>query len=115
MKQLSRTGTTSRLQLAINNRTKNIFETEVIEAIDDILSTLGTSNKHAVYSLLENHYGLSKNEIPHKIEAFAYAIEQTFGLAAQLIEIKVMKKLHTKFKNVYTPIKAEANFLRVHF
>ena len=90
-----------------------IFETVVAEAIDDVLSGLGDVYKKAIYRHLKDNYGINKNEIPYKIEDFARAIEETFGSVATLIEIKIIERLHAKYKNfVYTPEKGELNFVK---
>ena len=84
----------------------------VTEAIDDILSALGNANKQAIYRHLKNNYGINEKEIPYKIEDFARAIEQTFGSVAKLIEIKIIERLHAKYKDFsYTPKKGELNFV----
>ncbi len=89
-----------------------IFETVVVQAIDDILSALGNDGKQAIYRHLKNNYGLTESEIPYKIEDFARAIEQTFGSVAKLIEIKIIQRLHEKYKDFsYVPKKEELNFV----
>ena len=90
---------------------KTKFETALTEAIDDVLSAFGNTNKQVVYRHLESRYGLKKEEIPFKIEDFADAIEQTFGSVAKLIEIKIIERLHAKHEDFfYVPKKAELNF-----
>jgi hypothetical protein len=77
---------------------ETLFETIVAQAIDDVLSDLGNANKQAIYRHLKNNYGINENEIPYKIEDFARAIEQTFGSVAKLIEIKIIERLHAKYR-----------------
>lgn len=88
-----------------------------LEAIDAVLSGLGDANKQAIYRHLKNNYGINKNEIPYKIEDFAQAIEQIFGSVATLIEIKIIERLHAKYKNfLYTPGNEDLNFVEfVHY
>lgn len=83
-------------------------------AIDDILSALGETNKLAVYRHLKTNYGISKKEIPHKIEDFAKAIEVTFGSAAKIIEIKIMERLHAKYSD-FSYVSKEGNLDFVEF
>ena len=91
---------------------KTKFETALTEAIDDVLSAFGNTNKQAVYRHLENRCGLKKEEIPFKIEAFANAIEQIFGSNAKLIEIKILERLHAKYRYFsYVPKKGELSFV----
>ena len=84
-------------EIAFNN-----FEQLLVEAIDESLSSLGSSAKHAIYYHLENLFNIKKSEIPFKIEEFTIAIEDIFGEGAQLLEIQMMKCLHQK---VGTPFK----------
>ena len=91
---------------------KTKFETALTEAIDDVLSAFGNTNKQAVYRHLENRCGLKKEAIPFKIEDFANAIEQIFGSNAKLIEIKILERLHAKYRDFsYVPKKGELNFV----
>jgi hypothetical protein len=91
---------------------KTKFEMVVLDAIDESLSTFGITANQAIYSFLEHIYGFKKNEIPFKIEAFIEAIEEIFGSGAKLIEIGVMKALHTKVSDFrYVPKKDEIEFV----
>jgi len=73
-----------------------VFEDMVGQAVDGTLSALGESPKQAIYRHLKIVYGIDKEDIPNKIEAFASAIEQTFGSVAKLIEIKIIEQLHSQ-------------------
>ena len=101
------------LSFLIENQTsETVFETQLSEAIDVILSALGDSTKEAIYRLLKKAYGINKEDIPNQIEGFANAIEQTFGPVSKLIEIKIIERLHAKYKDFsYTPKKGELNFV----
>jgi hypothetical protein len=95
-----------------NEETKSVFENTLEQAIDDILAALGKNNKQAIYHQLKINYGINKSEIPRKIEDFATAIEQIFGSVAKLLEIKIIERLHSKYKDFYyTPKKEELNFV----
>jgi hypothetical protein len=74
------------------------FDTAVIEAIDEVFTSLGENVKRVVYIFLENNYGIKKEQIPNKIELFSIAIESIFGDAARLVELKIMEKLQRKVK-----------------
>ena len=82
-----------------NEPVEVIFEATVGQAIDDTLSALGESPKQAIYRHLKIVYGIDKEDIPNKIEAFASAIEQTFGSVAKLIEIKIIEQLHSQYED----------------
>ena len=89
-----------------------VFEDVVGEAVDTILSALGEKPKQAIYRHLKVAYGISKEDIPHKIEAFTDAIEQTFGSAAKLVEIKIIERLHSQHEDfIYVPKSGELNFV----
>jgi hypothetical protein len=89
-----------------------IFEDAVAEAINDVFSALGNTNKQAIYRHLKSNYCIDENEIPYKIEDFARAIDQIFGSAAKLIEIKIIERLHAKYEGFcYAPEKGDLNFV----
>ena len=75
---------------------KRDFDALLLEAVDEGLSTIGESSKHAIYFHLENHFGVKREEIPCRIEAFAHSMEQIFGLGANFLEILIMKRFHKK-------------------
>jgi len=95
-----------------NEPVEVIFEATVGQAIDDTLSALGESPKQAIYRHLKIVYGISKEDIPNKIEDFASAIEQTFGSVAKLIEIKIIEKLHFQYEDFcYVPKNRQLDFV----
>lgn len=55
------------------------FETILLEAVDWGLSSLGETPKQAIHFHLEKSFGVRKEEIPYKVEAFAGAVEEIFG------------------------------------
>lgn len=75
---------------------KRDFEKILREAVDEGLSSLGHSSKQAIYFHLKTGFNLKKQEIPYKIEDFAYGIEKIFGLGANFLEILIMKRIHEK-------------------
>jgi hypothetical protein len=95
-----------------NEPVEVIFEDMVGQAVDDTLSALGESPKQAIYRHLKIVYGINKEDIPTKIEAFASAIEQTFGSVAKLIEIKIIERLHFQYEDFcYVPKDGELDFV----
>ncbi|MGB9741058.1 MAG: hypothetical protein ACP5IM_04185 [Candidatus Bathyarchaeia archaeon] len=75
---------------------KEDFDKLLMESIDEALTSLGDSVKQSIYFHLEDKFGISKEEIPGRIDDFADGIEKIFGLGAHFIEILIMKKLHEK-------------------
>jgi ribosomal protein L23 len=72
------------------------FEKLLLEAIDEGMSSLCSSSKQIIYSLLENTFNIKRQDIPHKIEEFADAIEKIFGLGAKVLETLIMERLNEK-------------------
>jgi len=72
------------------------FNRFLLEAVDDGLSPLGSIAKQAVYVHLKRRFNINKEDIPNRIDEFATAIEEIFGVGAQLIEIQIMKSLYEK-------------------
>ena len=87
---------TCTMQLRENRKNphSSLLETTVMKAVDDSLSSFGDSFKQVIYFQLENTFHIKKQEIPQKIEGFAAAIEEIFGIGATLIEMKILKALH---------------------
>ncbi len=75
------------------NMHRQVFEELLLEAIDEGLSSLGTSTKQALYLHLERNFKISREDIPEEIEEFTKAIEEIFGTGAKLLEIQIMKRL----------------------
>ena len=87
------------------------FEAIMIEAVDEVFSSFGHSCKQALYFQLENTFKIKKQEIPLKIEDFANAIEQIFGIGAKIIEMKIIEVLHEKTQGfMYFPKKEDLMF-----
>lgn len=72
------------------------FETLLLEAVDEGLSSLGDSSKHAIYFHLQETFNIDKHEIPKNIDAFDKAIKKIFGIGANFLEILIIRKLHQK-------------------
>jgi hypothetical protein len=81
-----------------NNRKpcKSNMEATLLSAIDESLSSFGDSFKQVIYFQLANTYHIKKQEIPDKIDEFADAIEEIFGIGAKLIEMKIIKTVYEK-------------------
>lgn len=72
------------------------FEKLLLEAVDEVFSSLGNSTEHAIYLSLAKTFHIKKQAIPRRIDEFADAIEEIFGLGGKLIEIQIMKRLYEK-------------------
>jgi hypothetical protein len=71
----------------------------LVEAIDEVLCSLGEPIKNQVYMLLEKDFSITKNNLPQQIAEFSRLIYRLFGAQAILIEIKCMKSFYDKIKN----------------
>jgi len=76
------------------------FESFLLEAVDDGLSSLGESSKQTIYYHLEKSFNLRREDIPTRINAFTQAIENIFGVGANFVEVLIMKKLYDKIGGV---------------
>ena len=76
------------------------------ESVDEALSYLGEEAKQAVYCHLDQKYGLTRLEIPYRIEEFSEALELLFGTAAKILQTLIMKAL---FKKIRQPIQLLGN------
>jgi nucleoside-diphosphate-sugar epimerase len=79
---------------------KGNFEKLLIEAVDNVFSSLGDSCKQGLYFHLKGSYNISKQEIPYRIRDFADALEEIFGQGARLIEIGIMKAFYARAQNL---------------
>jgi hypothetical protein len=99
------------LQLREKKSCEGIFEAIIIEAVDESFSSFGHSFKQTIYFQLENTYKIKKQEVPLKIEDFANAVEQIFGIGAKFIEMKIIEVLHEKIHDfMYFPKKEDLVF-----
>jgi hypothetical protein len=113
MTKTAKQTTTCTLQLSRKNQkpTQNEFNTIIAETVDESLSSFCNLDKEAVYRRLENDFKIKKQEIPCKLEEFADAIEQIFGVGAKLIEIKIIQMLHKQIQGfMFFPKKGEVDF-----
>lgn len=72
----------------------------LLETIDEALSSLGETQKTAIYHHLEKTFNIKRQEIPEKVDDFSSALERLFGLGAKHLEILFMKTLYVKVMHV---------------
>jgi len=70
----------------------------LVEAIDEVLYSLGEPIKDHIYDCLENDFSITKNSLPQQIGEFSTLLQETFGPHARLVEIKCMKTFYSKLK-----------------
>ncbi len=72
------------------------FNNLLIEAIDEVLSSLSQPVKNQLYIRLQEDFSLGKNDIPEDIELFSEFLTRTFGPSACFIQIKIMRAFNAK-------------------
>jgi hypothetical protein len=77
------------------------FDSILSEAIDEALSVCGERAKSAVYTYLEKAFNIPKPEIPTRISEFSRGLEDLFGVHSHVLEILIMKHLHSKIEIVW--------------
>jgi len=80
---------------------KDSFESLLLKAIDEGLSSLGNSPKRVVYFYIEKKFNIKRREIPIKTEEFVDALERIFGLGAKFLEILIIKRLYEKVGQIF--------------
>jgi len=108
----------SMLELEERNTLANIdyhpddeFNLIMLEAVDEALSFLGESAKRAIYYHLEEKFKIRREEIPIKIDDFAEAIEEIFGMGAKIIEMQIMKSLYKRVGRNFKYVSKEKDLL----
>ncbi len=57
---------------------------------------MGDSSRQSIYVHMKKYFMLEKEEIPHNLENFEFALERIFGVASKYLEILIMKNLYRK-------------------
>jgi hypothetical protein len=76
---------------------QDIVSELIVDCIDQSLSSLETFPALLVYSIAQQSFGVSREEIPEKPEAFEEALEGVFGTRAALIEMDMTKLIVESF------------------
>ena len=75
------------------------FDQLLVEAIDEVLASLGEPVKNHIYIHLENDFLITKKELPKQIEEFSDFLFRIFGSSANNLEIRFMRTLYSKIKS----------------
>ncbi len=65
-------------------------------ALDDGLSVPGKIVRTAIYDRIEKSYGLKREDVPEKLEAFHRALEDLLGEIAKVMEKLIAKNLYRR-------------------
>jgi len=77
------------------------FDEILVEAVDEVFSSLGDSAKQATFFILAKTFNINKQDIPYRIKEFGDAIEGIFGVGGKLLEIQIMKRLYQKIGHCF--------------
>ncbi len=75
---------------------EDLVKRYLMEAIDEGLAVLGDGLRPMIYSHLEQHAHLPRDEIPDRLDAFSRALKETFGIAGGVIERLIARRLFAK-------------------
>jgi len=78
--------------------TEEKFNECLIQAIDEVISSLGAPVKNQFYYRLEQDFKISKTNIPENIEEFSDVLHRIFGLGACRLELKFLQRLHLRIQ-----------------
>jgi ribosomal protein L23 len=76
---------------------KTDFNSLLLEAIDETLSSLGETPKKAIYCQLKTAFNIKTKEIQTRL-TISRALERLFGVGAKHLEILFMKSLYVKVR-----------------
>lgn len=76
-----------------SERTKG-FNELFADAVDEGLSVLGENARYAIYFHIEQKYGIRREDIPRRIEAFHEALTGLLAAGAPIIENLIEKALY---------------------
>ena len=80
---------------------ENTFNAILLESIDKAFLKLGKNAKESIYLHLETEFAITRQDIPSRVNDFSDALEQIFGLAAQPLEVLIMRFLNEKVNCSY--------------
>ncbi len=75
---------------------KKTFDEILMESVDETLSAVGDSDKHLIYFYLRKDLGISKDQIPHRIDDFVETLRSIFGVGAKHFELLLVKQIEAK-------------------
>ena len=78
------------------NTVQRRFDQLLLDAIDEVLSSLGEPVRNHLYIHFENDFLISRNELTQRIEEFSDVLYRIFGSSAKHLEIRFIQTLYTK-------------------
>jgi len=84
------------------NSSEAMLNEFLIQAIDEVLTSLGEPVKNTLYQQLET-FKICKENIPNKLDEFLLLIHKIFGMGGNRLELKFAKNLQAKMNtNTYS-------------
>ena len=77
---------------------RETFENKVLDCVDSGLGSLGQTAGKTMYWYMEYTFGLRREEIPRRPEAFVRSMRQMLGSGAEVLERSIIKELEQVFK-----------------
>jgi hypothetical protein len=71
------------------------FDQVLLEAVDEVLAAIGTSIRGIVYLQLKSR-GISREQIPNRLDDFSNALQAILGVGARHIEVQLIKLVQAK-------------------
>jgi hypothetical protein len=85
----------------MSNQTKQtqLFNQLLLQVIDDVLTSIGNSTKNIIYLCLSNRKGISREQIPQRINDFHETLESVLGeKGVMLIEERILELLEARIR-----------------
>ncbi len=93
-------------QITIESSQTTFSET-FLEAVDKAFIMFGDKASQAIYGYLKDVHGVNRADLPNKVDTFALALENLFGKASVLVELKIMETLHRSAPEFKFSLKAD--------
>jgi len=75
----------------------------LLDAVDHGLNVLGATVRQTIYDQIEKMYGLKRESIPEKLDAFHTALTDILGTGAATVERLIAKNLYQRLGLNFTP------------
>jgi hypothetical protein len=89
---------------------RKTFNEILMESIDEILAAIGGSAKEMIYLCLKER-GISKDQIPYRIDDFVETLRSILGAGVKHIELYLIKQIEAKTTISY-PVPVQASSLQ---
>jgi len=76
-----------------------ILDKLVLESVDEMLSCLGPESKKMIYDFIKKEYGITKEEIPARLDDFSFAVAKVFGNESGTLDKMFVKRFERKIKD----------------